>query len=411
VPLSFDIFCRVIDNYGDIGVCWRLARQLASRADCGEIRLWTDDLASFARIAPDVAPNAATQIVEGVTILRWDDDGRSGPASKPACPRISSARPAFRRDSPGMQRPAEALPRPESFLYPADIVIEAFACAPPAAYVERMTARQLWINLEYLSAEDWVESCHGLPSMQANGLRKFFFFPGFTPTTGGLLREPDLLSRREAWRSNPESRLALLERLGVEAAWLERLRAGAALIYVYCYPQAPLPALMDALSRQARDTLVLLPEGIWPGALPNPPPSGRCLAEACVHPFVDQDSFDRLLWSSDLNIVRGEDSLVRAIWAGLPLIWQPYPQEEDAHLEKLRAWLTRTPFPADVRRAMLAWNHADALTASEALRELLRTGRLKQWEHQSRTWCAELAQTNDLATRLLDFCARNSQTR
>ncbi|MBY0444112.1 MAG: elongation factor P maturation arginine rhamnosyltransferase EarP, partial [Burkholderiales bacterium] len=27
--VRWDIFCRVIDNYGDIGVCWRLARQLS----------------------------------------------------------------------------------------------------------------------------------------------------------------------------------------------------------------------------------------------------------------------------------------------------------------------------------------------------------------------------------------------
>jgi hypothetical protein len=25
MQLHWDIFCRVIDNFGDIGVCWRLA--------------------------------------------------------------------------------------------------------------------------------------------------------------------------------------------------------------------------------------------------------------------------------------------------------------------------------------------------------------------------------------------------
>ena len=44
--LAWDIFCTVIDNYGDIGICWRLARQL--RVDDGQrVRLWVDDLTSF----------------------------------------------------------------------------------------------------------------------------------------------------------------------------------------------------------------------------------------------------------------------------------------------------------------------------------------------------------------------------
>ena len=30
-PLLWDIFCQVIDNHGDVGVCWRLARELAAR--------------------------------------------------------------------------------------------------------------------------------------------------------------------------------------------------------------------------------------------------------------------------------------------------------------------------------------------------------------------------------------------
>src|SRR5690606_7944813 len=157
-PLSFDIFCRVVDNFGDIGVCWRLARQLARAPSVNEVRLWVDDLHSFARIQPGVEPCLLRQAVEGVDIVHWT----------PTAP-----------------------PPP---LTPHDVVIEAFACEPPADFIERMVGRDcVWINLEYLSAEPWVESCHALPSPQAKGLRKFFYFPGFTSATGGLLREPGLL--------------------------------------------------------------------------------------------------------------------------------------------------------------------------------------------------------------------------
>src|SRR5690606_34810133 len=158
-------------------------------------RLWVDDLASFARIAPGIEPDAAVQTLEDVVVVHWTD----GP-------------------------PAAACTDP------ADVVIEAFACTPPPAYLARMSPRQLWINLEYLSAEDWVESCHGLPSTQANGLRKFFFFPGFTEATGGLLREPELISQRNAWQEDPDSRVRLLDVLGIPRTWLQRLRNGAALV-------------------------------------------------------------------------------------------------------------------------------------------------------------------------------------
>ena len=41
---SWDVFCRVVDNYGDAAVCWRLARQLADEHGA-RVRLWIDLLA------------------------------------------------------------------------------------------------------------------------------------------------------------------------------------------------------------------------------------------------------------------------------------------------------------------------------------------------------------------------------
>lgn len=155
---SWDLFCRVIDNYGDIGVCWRLAADLGARGQ--RVRLWVDDRSALAWMAPSGA--------EGVEVRDW----------------------------------REPLPDAE----PGDVVVEAFACDPPASFVAAMARRQpapVWINLEYLSAEPWVERCHGLPSPQwqgpAAGLRKWFFHPGFTAATGGLLREPGLLAQRAAF--------------------------------------------------------------------------------------------------------------------------------------------------------------------------------------------------------------------
>src|SRR3546814_5520377 len=145
--MQADIFGRVIDNYGDIGVFWRLARRLAQGRGW-QVRLWVDDLRAFARIQPDISADAAQQRHGGIEIVHWTS--------------------------------------PPPRLEPGDVVVEAFACDPPAAFVQAMHARPpIWINLEYLSAEPWVESCHGLPSRRPDGLVKHFFFPGFTAATGG----------------------------------------------------------------------------------------------------------------------------------------------------------------------------------------------------------------------------------
>lgn len=394
---SIDIFCKVVDNYGDIGVCWRLARQLAARSDCAAVRLWVDDFDSFARIAPEVDPASRWQTLGKITLIRWDatlgdpPDVREAPAqaSVPA--------------SAAVCLPAEAL-------VPADIVIEAFACTPPAPYLSRMSHRQIWINLEYLSAESWVESCHGLPSMQAGGLRKFFFFPGFTEATGGLLREPDLLARRDTWQTAPHARLSLLKSLGVSDEWLQRLQAGARLAYVFCYPEAPLTALLQALAAAESDTLVLMANGVGREALSAWTGEHAHNVAVHVHKFVDQDTFDQLLWSSDLNFVRGEDSFVRAIWAGRPMIWQPYLQEDALHLEKLAAWLALSPYPAEVKRAMLAWNRQNGPEFAAAVVPLLAPEAFSRWRKEAQGWSRHLARHADLATQLLTFCAKQSQT-
>ena len=168
--ISCDIFCSVVDNYGDIGVCWRLARQLSNEQDLS-VRLWVDDLASLHKLCTEVDPAQPVQQRCGVEIRHW------------------------------------GIPFAE--VIPAQLVIESFACELPERYVLAMAAQEhkpVWLNLEYLSAEDWVAGCHGLPSPHPRlPLIKYFFFPGFTRETGGLLLERDLLARRDAFQSDIRS--------------------------------------------------------------------------------------------------------------------------------------------------------------------------------------------------------------
>jgi len=381
---SFDIFCRVIDNFGDIGVCWRLARQLA-QAGAGPMRLWVDDLRSFARIEGQVSPGVAEQTVEGIDIVHWT---------------------------------AHA-PSPQ----PHEVVVEAFACDPPPGFVARMRQRRsLWINLEYLSAEDWVQDCHALPSPQAGGLTKFFFFPGFTEATGGLLREAGLLDRQRAWQARPALRRRLLDGIGMPDALADKLMDGWRQVFVFCYGHAPADALAHALDDRDAPSVIIVPQGVLPALRTLQTDTLRVFES----PFVSQDDFDKLLWSSDLNIVRGEDSLLRATWAGRPFIWHIYPQEEQAHLVKLDAWLARAGWREPVPALMRAWNAESAQAGPSlpaglpppggpgpVLDRLLSTAlsppHWEQWRADALSLRDRLATQDSLVQRLLAFCAEHGR--
>lgn len=369
---SWDIFCRVIDNYGDIGVTWRLARQLVAEHGAA-VRLWVDQPQALARLCQETDVVAASQQLAGVEVRRWDEKWIA--------------------------------------VEPGDVVIEAFACELPAAFVEAMAARArnpLWLNLEYLSAESWVAGCHGLPSLQGNGLQKFFFFPGFDAASGGLLRERGLLMQRDAFRQDWLTQERFLAGIGV------RRQVGARLISLFAYENTALPAWLDALAQAPRVTHLLVPEGRvlgdlqrWLGVetLSAGDSHRRGALHVQVLPFLKQDDYDRLLWSCDLNAVRGEDSFVRGQWAGRPLLWHIYRQDEEAHLEKLAAFLARyveglSPVAAAALQGFWnAWNRAEPVAASWAQVE---ANGLELTAHAER-WCAERAAQPDLASALVQF--------
>jgi uncharacterized repeat protein (TIGR03837 family) len=331
---TWDIYCRVIDNLGDAGVCWRLAADLAGRGRA--VRLVIDDPAPLRIIAPGGTP--------GVSVHTWP--GPDGEA--------------------------------------ADVIIEAFGCDPPPERIATMQARRpapVWINLEYLSAESYVERCHGLPSPQRNGLMKWFFYPGFTARTGGLIREPGLTASRRAF-----DRHAWLAGLGLQ------LQPGERVVSLFCYENPRLPDLLDDLARLP--TLLLATPGQAQEQLARQ--AARPGLRIHALPWLDQPGYDHLLWSCDLNFVRGEDSLVRALWAGAPLVWQIYPQHDGAHAAKLQAlldWMQASPAQAAV---WAAWNGLcpgpwPGLAEAAA------------WADQARNWGVRLQQRADLVTELLGF--------
>jgi uncharacterized repeat protein (TIGR03837 family) len=346
--MAWDLFCRVVDNFGDIGVCWRVAADLAARGE--RVRLVVDDASALAWMAPDGAP--------GVRVVPW----------------------------------AAAESEPEV----ADVVIEAFGCTLPDAFVARMAARKpVWINLEYLSAEPYVERSHRLPSPVLTGpgagLAKWFFYPGFTPASGGLPREPDLLARQASFDAT---------------AWLAQraLRAdpGTRIVSLFCYTNPALPELLDQLA--AQPTLLLATAGAAAEQVARvlgPSLARGDLSAACL-PLLSQRDYDHLLWACDLNFVRGEDSWVRAQWAGRPFVWQAYPQSDGAHHAKVEAFLHRLLVGADaeaaaqIGRFWRAWNRQGTLPVLPEP---------APWARQTRAWRDALLTQADLVTQLLSFVA------
>jgi uncharacterized repeat protein (TIGR03837 family) len=384
----WDIFCRVVDNFGDVGVSWRLARILA-REHRKRVRLFVDDLTVLAKLRPDIDPTRDIQTLEEVEV--------------------------------------EVLREPFVPDEIADVVVETFGCDPPPAYVEKMAQvqpRPRWINFEYLSAEEWVEGSHALPSPNPRlPLVKHYFFPGFTPRTGGLLREHDLLRRRFEFQRDRGAQHSfwqgLVGRIPPE---------GALKLSLFTYVGAPLEALARCCAQYPGPVWLVVPEGVAATALRDrflPPhdilrrndhPGGqRQHVEVFTIPFLPQDRYDVLLWACDVNFVRGEDSFVRAQWAARPFVWQIYPTEDGAHWIKLAAFLTRytaalsrdkaaavtalweawnartdMPDPAPARPAMAAaW--AEFIARREAL------------EVHALDWADRLSRQVDLASAMADF--------
>lgn len=358
VPMQrdWDIFCRVVDNYGDIGVCWRLAKQLTNEYAL-HVRLWVDVPQSLAAMCPALDPALEAQTIEGVDIRFW---GAIFPET-----------------------------------VPADVVIEAFACELPENYLQAMAAAKrapCWINLEYLTAEAWAASWHGMASPHPSlALVKYFYFPGFDGASGGLIKETDLFERRAALlseRSPPE---------GIE-------------ISLFCYETAAVGELLELLVESGLPVLCHVPSGkpfdAVKAHLGGTGPWQIGLLNVVPIPFLTQDEYDRLLWRCDINFVRGEDSFVRAIWAGHPFVWQIYKQEDEAHLVKLTAFLdlyTKEMPPAlaaAVNSMFLAWNTGNGLP--EAWRQFLSMR--NEIVAHTRNWSNLLGERPNLAANLVNFC-------
>lgn len=280
---SIHIFCDVIDNFGDAGFCLRLSRDLCKFYN---VTLFCNNLAVLKKIT-----NKEDLSSSKLQIYSWPDSN--------------------------------------DYYQVPNIVIEAFSCRVPACLINEYKKNPpLIIELEYLTAEPFADSCHGLASF-SDGLPRYFFFPGFTHKTGGLIFEKDFIesaNKSSIFNSSSTKKLTL-----------------------FSYHEANHYSLIKALNKSKFNFEISLFEGLQLDAINKLLNTNLRIGDSLtldnlkfkVIQMVSQKEYDKLLINSDLNLVRGEDSVVRAMFAGKPFLWNIYPQKENAHKLKLEALFSR----------------------------------------------------------------------
>lgn len=354
----WDIFCKIVDNYGDMGICWRLSQQLVKEHQL-QVRLFIDNFTTAKKIIASLDSSLQQQFIQGVEICPW----------------------------------------PALEITPADVVIETFSCGLPDAYLQQMVATQsIWINLEYLSAEAWVSDFHARPSPHPTlKIIKHFYFPGFKNDTGGLIREKNITKKLDSYPCENQN-----------DSHEQSLK-----ISLFCYPNAPIHELLTCLQSNKRKVIVYVPaNGILPKIASYFGKKSLSIAETLtcgnltcqVLPFLTQENYDQLLRTCDLNFVRGEDSWIRAIWAGKPFIWQPYIQTEDTHFEKLNAFLTF--FYTNFKQQKVLFEAHRCWSAAHMPNEVLQSylDHLPAIKVYTFAQAKKLAAQTDLAAKLVIFC-------
>jgi uncharacterized repeat protein (TIGR03837 family) len=361
-------------------VCWRLSADLAARGHT--VRLWVDDASALEWMAH----GASNGGWPGVTVNAWE-----------------------RSEDPTVL----------GTLLCADVWIEAFGCELPQAFVahfalkldsvdsgtKRSSAfqRPVWINLEYLSAEPYVERSHGLPSPimsgPAKGWIKYFFYPGFSAKTGGLLREPGLTKGM----ASPDANQRAMFFHSLAIPW-----AGERVVSLFCYEPPLLPALLEQLAASREPVRLLVTQGRATRAVQAAwgHQSRRGQLQISYLPLLTQVAFDSLLACCDINFVRGEDSVLRAIWAGQPFVWQLYPQHDLAHAAKLEAFLGQLQFGVAVRTLHRAWNGLSVQTQDTTALACLKAMASEKWRSEVHAARQRLYRMDDLTSRLLQFVSK-----
>ena len=298
---SIDIFCEVIDNYGDVGVAYRLARE-------------------FKRIYPHKRLRFFINKTEEINLIKKSNDIE-----------IIAYKDIFKVENS------------------ADLIIETFACEIPKEYMDKaLRSSKLIINLEYFSAEDWVDDFHLQESFLGGSLKKYFFIPGLSKKSGGILLDNEFLERKKQVEENREY---YLEKFKIKEKY-------DLIGSVFSY-EKNFDSLINELKKLDKKVLLLiLSEKTQKNFIKYFDNSNNYdKIKAVKLPFFTYDKYEELLSLCDFNLVRGEDSFVRALLLGKPFLWHIYPQKENIHIQKLNSFLEKyCPNNKELKETFIDYN-------------------------------------------------------
>lgn len=394
---TIDIFCTVIDNFGDIGVVYRLATALHRHYHHAQIRVYVDDLTTFSKINPLVNPDSAVQSIDDITYMHTK------------C--VS----------------------PETYALdkPAKLLIEAFGCLIPDFIMKRAYHESdLLINLEYLSAENWVDGYHMMESLLPEGsLKKYFFMPGFSPGTGGVILNSNTPLPHEL---HAPDRFTCLNNILVKYDYRFSPEFCGTIGLLFTYTRNMSALISCIVNDYAETSFVILVFGQKSrvSVMHYFSESGVFDINNSVTVYknltfifmenIPQGEFDRLLYFTDFNIVRGEDSLVRAILSGNPFVWNAYIQDNkyqkvkvEALCEIMEKFFESTYDYKEYHQLMLTFNDIERedlqIVPTENFNYFFKN--LKIFKHSTKKMCYFLHQHCNLIEKISAFIEnfRNNQ--
>lgn len=327
------IACQSVDFFGDAAVCLRLAQGLVARG--AQVRILADPraLAHLQKMAPACALEPPQGFVATSALAYWAIDD--------------------------LCTPGHGLP-----LQGADLLLEAFQMQVPQAIFEQLPEATLRYLVDYLALEEWTADCQWMSAPDPVYPKKprYWLAPSLRQDGPGVIQGQRPAAGGTGFQANRQAlRRSMMKRceqaLGADPGpGRDRQKDDdetVFLVFAYCYPSTPLPEFAQSLSCALRQ--LSAGGGNWaqeglPQALIRAQrvlvfePHHRAPAAPDAG-LLSQHEFDQCMAVSDLALVRGEDSFGTALFYasqwGLPFVWQPYRQADDAHLRKLDAWLAQ----------------------------------------------------------------------
>ena len=305
---SIDIFCEIIDNFGDIGVVYRISKELKKIFQNVRIRIVLNRLEEFKAINKKVK-DTDYQEIDGLICV-----------------------------------PEKYVKENIETFGVSDVFIEAFGCNVPEEYVKQAKENsKLWINLEYLSGEKWIEDFHLCESLiDSKTLKKIFFMPGFSEKSGGVIIDSGFLERMKFGKENRDE---------VFKKYFKDFDLKDKFIGTVFSYEKNFENLLETLKNYEKETILLLmgekTQKSFSEILKKnlTEDYGNIVKYGKItmiySDFFSQEEYEEIISASDFNFTRGEDSFVRGIILGKPFMWHIYLQEEKAHMDKIKAFTER----------------------------------------------------------------------